>query len=535
MSIMKKKQERQKLKAKECSAPAPDSRAAEALLSRELVTDIEKKAVGIVEKLREKGHTAFFVGGYVRDVLRSEEPKDIDIATSATPDEVKKLFHHTIEVGEQFGVVIVVAGDFQFEVATFRAEGRYEDGRRPQKVELVNEVFEDAARRDFTFNALYFDPVEKRVIDFFGGISDLEKKVLRFVGDPKDVLDHQDNVAYERVAKEDHLRILRAVRFAARFGLAIDPKAERVLREQAGLLQRVSAERVRDELTKMFADNNRLRALALLEKIDALGVVLPELEFLKGVAQPEEFHSEGDVWAHTKKVFSSLERVFAEENGGEVDEEVVWAALFHDIGKPSTFSHHKGDRIRFNNHDKIGGEMARSALRRLRFPGQTVKDIQWLVSHHMFARNFDTMREAKRRRYALHPLMPKLLMVMKADLYGTEPLHMEFFHEVKEIYEQAKKQGIEEERKKIAEIITGKDLMQHFNLSPGPFLGIVKEVARNACLEGAVKDKKEAVAWLDKHISAIEKAFGEYPPHYWRKQEHKQQFITRISEDLFFY
>ena len=313
--------------------------SAEYFLRREFVSEQEKKAVLIVRRLQQLGYESYLVGGYVRDIMLGLEPKDIDITTAAPPEKVIDMATESgFKVIEQTGneiknkvVRVVVDGD-AFEITSFRKESNYQDGRRPSEVSLATSAFEDAKRRDFTFNALYFDPNDQRVIDFFGGLSDLENKILRFVGEPEKVINNQREVAYQRIVNEDHLRILRAVRFAARFGLEIDPGAEEVIRENAHLLKEISAERVRDELDKMFIHSTRAQALEQLDNLEILPQVLPELVEMKGVEQPVEFHQEGDVWTHTKLCFASLQRVFAEENEGVADREVVWATLLHDVG-----------------------------------------------------------------------------------------------------------------------------------------------------------------------------------------------------------
>ncbi len=513
--------------------------AAEYFLRREFVSEQEKKAVLLVKRLQQLGYESYLVGGYVRDIMLGLEPKDIDIATAAPPEKVIEMARQSgLKVIEQTEneiknkVVRVVVQNDAFEITTFRKESNYKDGRRPSQVSLATSAFEDAKRRDFTFNALYFDPQDKRVIDFFGGLSDLENKILRFVGEPEKVATSQKEVAYERIVDEDHLRILRAVRFAARFGLEIDPGAEEVIRENAHLLKEISAERARDELDKMFLHSTRDRALEQLDNLEILPQVLPELTKMKGVEQPVEFHQEGDVWTHTKLCFASLEKVFTEENEGKVDREVIWGVLLHDVGKPDTFSYKEGDRIRFNNHDKVGGEKTKQILKRLRFPRHFIEKVVWLVEKHMFARNFDKMRPAKRQRLALEPLMPKLLMVMKADLYGTEPQQLEFFDQAKQLYLEAKAKGLAEQTLHSAEIVSGKDIMAKFGIKSGIKVGILKELARNAFLIDMVKDKEEALLWLEKNLAKIDKLIEKYPQDTWRSRDKREEALDEILQKL---
>ncbi len=513
--------------------------AAEYLLRRELVNEQEKKAVLLVEKLQEFGYESYLVGGYVRDIMLGLQPKDIDIATAAPPEKVIematesgfKVIEQTENEAKNKVVRVIVNGD-AFEITTFRKESNYQDGRHPTEVSLATSAFEDAKRRDFTFNALYFDPKDKRVIDFFGGLSDLENKILRFVGEPEKVVSSQREVAYERIVKEDHLRILRAVRFAARFGLEVDKGAEEVIRENAHLLREISAERVRDELDKMFMHQTRVEALKQLDNLEILPQILPELVEMKGVEQPVEFHQEGDVWTHTKLCFASLEKVFAEENEGVADREVVWATLLHDVGKPATFSHQAGDRIRFNGHDQVGKDIAKDILRRLHFSRQFIDDVCWLIEKHMFARNFDKMRPAKRQRLALEPLMPKLLMVMKADLYGTEPQQLEFFTQAKKLYLEAKAKGLLEQNLRRAEIVSGKDIMDRFGIGGGIKVGVLKELARNAFLLEKVKDKEEALLWLERNLARIDEFIEKYPEDIWKSRDKREEALDDILQQL---
>ncbi len=292
---------------------------------------MKKTALQIVKKLQKAGHQAFWVGGCVRDILMGKTPKDFDIVTSATPDEVEKLLKKTIPVGKKFGVMLAVENGHHFEIATFRTEKGYKDARRPDKV-FWAKAEDDAKRRDFTINSLFYDPVTKKVKDFVSGQKDIKNKILRFIG-PAD----------KRI-QEDHLRILRAIRFKNTLGFKFDPKAKQALQKNANLVISVSGERIRNELNKMLADSSRLQSLQDLDNLGILKHILPELENCKGAEQPPQFHSEGDVFVHTLIAVKNLP--------AKCKLSVVWAVLLHDIGKPATW--------KIREHPKYGKRIIRS-------------------------------------------------------------------------------------------------------------------------------------------------------------------------------
>ncbi|HET9800252.1 MAG TPA: CCA tRNA nucleotidyltransferase, partial [Chthoniobacterales bacterium] len=297
---------------------------------------MEKTARGIAQRLRERGHIAYFAGGSVRDMVRGLPAKDFDIATDATPDIVQKIFQRTYAVGAHFGVVVVVENESNFEVATFRSDGAYLDHRRPVEVRFSSPE-EDAKRRDFTINGMFFDPEKNEVIDFVGGHADLEKKIVRAIGDPAARFN------------EDRLRMLRAVRFATVLDYKIDTQTWDALVANAESINEISAERIREELLKIFLSQNRVRGWEMLDQSGLLRAVLPELEAMKGCLQPEQFHPEGDVFVHTRLMLSQLSET--------VSVPLVFAVLFHDVAKPVTARVDETGRIRFNEHDRIGAEM----------------------------------------------------------------------------------------------------------------------------------------------------------------------------------
>ena len=315
-------------------------------------------AIQIVRRLREAGHTAYFAGGCVRDLLRGVAAQDYDIATSAAPVEVQRLFPKTIPVGAAFGVVLVLEAGHQFEVATFRCDEAYLDGRRPSGVRYGSPE-EDAQRRDFTINGLFFDPSAEQVLDFVGGRADLDRKLIRCIGEPR----HRFG--------EDKLRLLRCVRFASNLQFAIEPATLAAVCEMAGEIKVVSAERIRDELSKIFMRSHAGTGLELLDATGLLPAVLPEVAALKGVEQPAEYHPEGEVFTHTRMMLDALPAA-----PGLV---LAWAVLLHDVGKPPTFVR-APDRIRFNDHDVVGQAMTETILRRLRFSNDQIEQIAAFLS-----------------------------------------------------------------------------------------------------------------------------------------------------------
>src|SRR5438128_10553743 len=306
---------------------------------------MEKVAREVAARLRERGHIAYFAGGCVRDMVRGLIPKDYDIVTDARPEAVQTLFPRTFAVGAHFGVIIVVENGFQFEVATFRSDDAYIDGRHPSAVHFSSPE-EDAQRRDFTINGMFYDPVAEKVIDFVGGRADIDARLVRAIGDPA-----------QRFA-EDRLRMLRAVRFATVLDYQIDNKTWDALVANAPSINQISAERIRDELVRIFLSPNRVRGWELLDISGLLRAVLPELDAMKGCLQPEQFHPEGDVFEHTRLMLQLLP--------AKVSVPLVFAVLLHDVAKPSTATVDETGRIRFSGHDRLGAEMTEEIMRRLR-------------------------------------------------------------------------------------------------------------------------------------------------------------------------
>src|SRR5438128_6222901 len=355
---------------------------------------MEKVAREVAARLRESGHIAYFAGGCVRDMVRGLMPKDYDIVTDARPEAVQKLFPHTYAVGAHFGVIIVLENDFQFEVATFRSDEAYVDGRHPSAVHFSSPE-EDAKRRDFTINGMFYDPVAEKVIDLVGGRADIDTRLVRAIGDPA-----------QRFA-EDRLRMLRAVRFATMLDYQIDQKTWEALVGSASSINQISAERIRDELVRIFLSPNRVRGWDLLDSSGLMRAILPELEGMKGVLQPEQFHPEGDVFVHTRLMLRLLPE--------QVSIPLVFAVLFHDVAKPVTATVDETGRIRFNEHDRIGSEMTEAIMRRLRFSGAEIEDTVEMVRQHMVFKDAPNMRVAKLKRFMARPTFDEELELHRVD------------------------------------------------------------------------------------------------------------------------
>ena len=428
----------------------------------------------IVQRLRAPGHVAYYAGGCVRDLLRGETPKDIDIATDARPDEVQKIFPRTYAVGAHFGVIVVLENELQFEVATFRSDGAYLDGRRPAEVHFAS-AEEDAARRDFTINGMFFDPEENKVIDFVGGRADLEARVIRAIGDPA-----------QRFA-EDRLRMLRAVRFATTLGFAIDPATWEALKRHAAAITEISAERVREELVRIFLSRHRARGWDLLDASGLMGAVLPELEALKGCEQPPQFHPEGDVFTHT--------RIMLEQLPEKVSVPLVLSVLFHDIGKPPTFSVDETGRIRFNGHDRVGAEMTEALMQRLRFSRAEIDATVEMVRQHMVFKDVPNMRTAKLKRFMARPTFTDELELHRVDCTSS--------HAMLDNYEflLQKREDFANEPIIPPPLVRGDDLIA-LGLRPGPHFGEILEAVETRQLEGGFKDRDEALDWVKKEYLA---------------------------------
>lgn len=451
-------------------------------------------ATEIVHRLQQAQFAAFWVGGCVRDFLLGREPGDYDIATSALPDQIEKLFKRTIAVGRKFGVMVVVEEEHQFQVATFRAEADYRDGRHPERV-LFSDARADALRRDFTINGLFYDPISETLHDWVGGEVDLKKGVIRTIGTPE-----------ERFA-EDHLRLLRAVRFAAQLGFQLDPATFDALRANAAKIKDISAERVRDELIRLFAPRAladgksgrvapavgqdgrervaatpAVRGLELLRDSDLLEHILPELAATITCEQSPDFHPEGTVFTHLKLMLRHL------PPGSHPL--LPWAVLMHDIAKPLTASRDpKTGSIHFYEHEKIGAKIAEEILERLRFPRKQIEEVVTAVRHHMQFKDAMQMRKSTLRRLLLRETFPLELQLHRLDCLGSHGRLDVHDFLVGEAAELAKQPEIR------PPLLTGNDLIE-LGMKPGPAMGKLLAELREKQLQDELKTKTQARHWV---------------------------------------
>lgn len=444
---------------------------------------IKDSATSIVETLRQRGFQGYLVGGCVRDLLLGREPGDYDVATNATPAQVMGIFPETYAVGAQFGVVLVPVpgrdpanGDradgssksYAVEVATFRSDIGYSDGRHPDEVRFSGDPREDVARRDFTINGMLLDPLSGEVFDFVGGRKDLEAGIIRTIGDP------------ERRFGEDKLRMLRAVRFAARFEYTIDPATFAAIEKLVQQIQVVSRERMRDELTRMLTEGHARRAFLLLDESGLLKPVLPEISAMKGVEQPPEFHPEGDVFVHTLLLLENLPN--------PCPRTLAWGALLHDVGKPPTFRV-APDRIRFDGHVEVGVKMAEAICRRLRFSNDDSAQILALVDHHMRFGHATRMKESTLKRFLRLPAFGEHLALHRADCLAS--------HGNLGTYEfiQQKRAEIPQEKMRPSPLVTGDDLIAEGHI-PGPRFREILSAVEDAQLEGRLPSREAALEFV---------------------------------------
>jgi poly(A) polymerase len=447
-------------------------------------TPAQLAAERIVLQLRAAGYEAYFAGGCVRDILLGVPPQDFDVATSAHPDAVLALFPRTFAVGAHFGVVLVCddvpdadGQEIVTEVATFRSDVAYLDGRHPTEVRFSSSAQEDVLRRDFTINGMMFDPILHRetcnltsaVLDYVGGKSDLREGIIRAIGEP------------HRRFEEDKLRMLRAFRFAARFSFAIDPETERAIRQLASGISQVSRERIRDELTRMLTEGHARRAFELLDRTGLLREVLPEITKLHNVAQPPEYHPEGDVWIHTLLL---LEKLLP-----GASPTLAWGALLHDVGKPATFSRKPPDRIRFNGHVEVGVGIAHEILRRLRFSNEDCAQIVALVENHMRFGDIEKMKASTLKRFFRLPHFDEHLELHRIDSLSS--------HGDLSLYEFARqrREELPDEVVRPPLLVTGRDLIAA-GYTPGPRFKELLALVEDAQLEGRIHTTEEGLEFI---------------------------------------
>lgn len=417
----------------------------------------------IVRWLRVEGHSAWLVGGCVRDLLLGRVPKDFDVATSATPAELLRIFPGAGQIGAHFGVVLVHEDAAHVEVATFRTDLDYADGRRPSAVHFESSPQQDVLRRDFTINALLLDPDTGEVLDYVGGRADLDARIVRAIGDPV------------RRFQEDHLRMLRAVRFAARLEFTIEPATLAAIQKLAPEIRHISIERVRDEISRILTEGGARRGFELLDAAGLLREVLPEVSALKGVEQPPQFHPEGDVWTHTLIMLEGLR---------EPSVELALGVLLHDIGKPATFR--IADRIRFDGHVEKGVEIAHALLNRLRYPNAVIERVEALIDNHMRFKDLPNMRESKIKRFLRMPNFEEHLALHRLDCLSSHGSLANYD------FARNKQREVPPEQLRPVPLVTGHDLIAA-GCKPGPAFGAALHEAEDAQLEGRVATKEEAL------------------------------------------
>ncbi|MGB9203136.1 MAG: CCA tRNA nucleotidyltransferase [Terriglobales bacterium] len=458
----------------------------------------KQHATEVVRILRERGHQAYFAGGCVRDLLLSREPADYDVSTDATPQQVMQIFPQTFAVGEQFGVVLVPLGrdDYSMtgedarrsigargavEVATFRSDVAYSDGRHPDEVRFSKDPREDAQRRDFTINGMMLDPLvfdttTNGILDFVGGRNDLQAGIIRAIGDP------------ERRFAEDKLRMLRAVRFAARFDYTIDPATMAAIQKLAPQIHQVSCERVREELTKMLTEGRARRAFQLLDSSGLLPEVLPEIAAMKGVEQSPQYHPEGDVFVHTLLLLEKLQAGAS----GSVSKTLAWGALLHDVGKPPTFRV-APDRIRFDGHVDVGVKMAAEICHRLRFSNDETNQILALVANHMRFADVERMSQSTLKKFLRLPAFDEHLELHRIDCLSS--------HGQLDSYEYSREQlrSLPPEAIRPKPLITGRDLIDA-GYEPGPRFKEVLTAVEDAQLEGRLTSREAAIEFVQREF-----------------------------------
>ena len=440
-------------------------------------------ANSICDALQAAGFEAFLVGGCVRDVLLGREPADYDVATSATPEQVLKLFPDGVTVGAQFGVILVPREGVKVEVATFRSDVGYTDGRHPDRVVFANSPEEDVKRRDFTINGLVMRHNTGEILDFVDGQADLEAGIIRAIGEP------------DRRFAEDKLRMLRAVRFAARFGYEIEHKTFAAIPKHARLISQVSAERIRDELTKLLTEGAARTGFELLDSSWLLSIVLPEIAAMQGVEQPPQYHPEGDVWIHTLLMLEGLP--------AGCSATLAWGVLLHDVGKPATFRSAKetGDRIRFDGHVEVGLAIAKEILGRLRFSNDETGQILSLVEHHMKFKDVGRMRPATLKRFVRLPRFEEHLALHRLDCLSSHR-NLEAYEFVMEFLRTTPPEVV-----RPAKLVKGEDVLS-LGYKPGPLVGKILAAVEEAQLNGELASREDAISFVDSKFGKQSEKLG---------------------------
>lgn len=424
-------------------------------------------AMNIIQKLNQAGKLAYFAGGSVRDAVMGNNPSDIDMATSASPEEIISLFRRTVAVGKAFGVIVVIMGDYQYEVATFRKDGLYVDGRRPIHIDFASPE-EDVMRRDFTVNGLLYNPLTRELMDYVGGMDDILTKTIRTIGNPE-----------ERFT-EDKLRLLRCIRFAVRLDFQIEKDTFRAVKKLSGSINEISKERIASELEKILTSRNPAAAVRLLDESGLLDQILPEVSRLKGVEQPEEFHPEGDVFEHTIKML---------ELGKDFTFPLALAVLLHDIGKPATQEFL--DRIRFNLHEKEGAKMAALVCERLKLSNSITERVCNLVLHHMRFKDVQKMKISTLKKFLRMDYFPEHLELHRLDCLSSHGLLDNYHFCLQKLQEFSE----EKEALKPEILLNGNDLKK-LGLKPGPLFTVILSELEDHQLENKIASREQAISWI---------------------------------------
>ena len=429
-------------------------------------------AADVCRHLQSSGFQAYLVGGCVRDLLLGREPEDYDVATDAHPARVQELFPSSVDVGAKFGVILVVADGAQVEVATFRSDLGYSDGRHPDRVEYSSSPEQDVLRRDFSINGMMLDPQTQQILDFVGGREDLNQGIVRAIGNP--------DVRF----REDRLRMARAIRFAARFGYAIEPATFQAISTAAPHITSVSAERLRDELTKILTEGAARPAFELLDSTGLLKPSLPELAAMQNVPQPPEFHPEGDVWTHTLLMLEHL--------NPRSSPTLAWSVLLHDVGKPPTFrsAQETGDRIRFDGHAEVGARMAAAICRRLRFSADDIQQIEALVANHLRFKDVFQMRPATLKRFVRLPKFEQEhLELHRLDCLCSHG-NLDAYEFVRRFLRETPPEEVHPPR-----LLTGDDL-KAMGFQPGPSFKEILHAVEEGQLDGRLTNREEALNFV---------------------------------------
>lgn len=433
-----------------------------------------RKAEMIISRLKQEGFESYFVGGCVRDKLRGVVPGDYDIVTSALPDQVMTIFERTIAIGVKFGVVVVIVDGHPYEVATFRNDDVYEDGRRPSKIHFSS-AREDVFRRDFTINGLLMDAGTDEIIDYVEGRADISKKIIRTIGDPV--------VRFN----EDYLRMLRAIRFAANLNFSIHPQTQNAIQENAANIMGISAERISDELQKILTRGGARRGFELMAQTGLLRHILPEVDKMQGVLQPPRFHPEGDVWQHTMMMLDIL----SNETLPGIDPALAWGALLHDVGKPASRTEDKKG-VHFYGHVKLGETIADDILHRLRFSRAQRETVLGLIRQHMVFMNVQEMRPARLKRFLRMPDFHLHLQLHRLDCLASHGILDNYQFCLEQL------QNLEQDELHPSRLLTGDDLLA-MGFAPGKLMGEILRALEEEQLEDRVQSKDDAVGFVHTH------------------------------------